>query len=298
MRAVSLNISLLLLLALSLLSCDKTPRGVLSVNDMAELIVDLQLADAYIENNSAEFETDSSKLIIKQSVFKKHGITAQEYDSSLVWYAHNMEDYIKAQDKAVGILKQRYDKLDKDRRDNEPSLAGLDERQDGNTRRVAMPEGARGASRPGKLKKLSTDVKNDTVDLWQGRRSYTLTSGARRGFITFDMPPDANKRSGDRYQLGYKLFRGANQFKVCLSVDYTDGSTSQITRGSNSDGWVTVDLQSDTTRKVRRIYGYVSYDIKRGQVAYVDSLTLMRTRMNPGNYGLIHGQRLLERRKK
>ena len=154
MRAVSLNISLLLLLALSLLSCDKTPRGVLSVNDMAELIVDLQLADAYIENNSAEFETDSSKLIIKQSVFKKHGITAQEYDSSLVWYAHNMEDYIKAQDKAVGILKQRYDKLDKDRRDNEPSLAGLDERQDGNTRRVAMPEGARGASRPGKLKKL------------------------------------------------------------------------------------------------------------------------------------------------
>ncbi|MBR5171065.1 MAG: DUF4296 domain-containing protein [Muribaculaceae bacterium] len=298
MRAVSLNISLLLLLALSLLSCDKTPRGVLSVNDMADLIVDLQLADAYIESNAAEFDSDSSKLIIKQSVFKKHGITAQEYDSSLVWYAHNMEDYIKAQDKAVGILKQRYDKLDKGRKDNEPSLAGLDERQ-GGTRRVAMPEGARGASRPGKhMKKLSTDVNNDTVDLWQGRRCYALTSGAHRGFITFDMPPDANKRSGDRYQLAYKLFRGTNQFKVCLSVDYTDGSTSQIARGSNSDGWVTVDLQSDTTRKVRRVYGYVSYDIKRGQVAYVDSLMLMRTRMNLGNYGLIHGQRLLERRKK
>ena len=42
-------------------------------------------------------------------------------------------------------------------------------------------------------------------------------------------------------------------------------------------------------------YGYVSYDIKRGSTAYVDSLMLMRTHISKGNYGYIHAQRLLER---
>jgi hypothetical protein len=41
----------------------------------------------------------------------------------------------------------------------------------------------------------------------------------------------------------------------------------------------------------------VSYDMKRGRVAYVDGLSLMRTRINKSNYGLIHVQRTLERRK-
>ena len=124
-----------------------------------------------------------------------------------------------------------------------------------------------------------------------------LTAGLRRGFIAFDIPPDANKQPGDRYQLSYKLLRGGNDFKVSLNIDYSDGGTSQITRGTNSDGWVSLDIQSDTARIVRRIYGYVSYDMKRGHVAYVDSLSLMRTRINKSNYGLIHVQRSLERRR-
>ena len=84
---------------------------------------------------------------------------------------------------------------------------------------------------------------------------------------------------------------------MSLNIDYSDGGTAQITRGTNSDGWVSLDIQSDTTRLVRRIYGYVSYDIKRGRTAYVDSLMLMRTRLNKSNYGLIHVQRTFERKK-
>ena len=79
-------------------------------------------------------------------------------------------------------------------------------------------------------------------------------------------------------------------------MDYTDGGTTQLARGTNSDGWVSIDVQSDSTRKVRRVYGYVSYDIKPGHVAHVDSLSLMRTHLNPANYGIIHAQRKLERK--
>ena len=290
------HISLALLSLVLLLSCGKTPNGVMSVNEMADLIADLQLAEAYIDSHSGDFESDSSKLVIKQSVFKKHGITQQDYDSSMVWYAHNMEDYAKAYDKAVGKLKDRYDKLDKSgkgdnerSRDMDPTLA-----DNGPTRNPVPNAG----HRPKSFKKLSTDTKGDTADLWQGQRSYMLTQGARRGFITFDLPPDANKRVGDRYQLAYKLTRGGNEFKVSLNVDYTDGGTAQITRSTNSDGWVSIDLQSDTARKVRRVYGYVSYDIKRGQTAFVDSLMLFRSHLSLDNYGFIHAQRRLERNKK
>lgn len=288
------HISLALMLLVLLVSCDKAPSGVLSVNEMADLIADLQLADAYIDSHISDFDTDSSKLAIKQSVFKKHGITQQDYDSSLVWYAHNMEDYAKAYDKAVGKLKSRYDKLDKGNKggDERSGDAGMTIAQGGPTHNPTP--------RPGninrQLKNLSTDTKGDSVDLWQGQRSYMLTQGARRGFITFDIPPDANKRVGDRYQLGYKLTRGGNEFKVSLNVDYTDGGTAQIARSTNSDGWVFIDIQSDTTRRVRRVFGYVSYDIKRGQTAFVDSMMLMRTHLSLSNYGFIHAQRLLERK--
>lgn len=293
MRNILLHISLLLIIVLSLLSCGRTPRGVMSVNKMADLIVDLQLAEAYIDNHISEYTSDSSKLVLKQSVFKKHGITQQDYDSSLVWYSHNMEDYIKAHDKAIGKLKERYDKLDKLGKGENGEMAL---REKGEATPEALPQSIH-KPRGKQLGRPSIDVKGDTIDLWQGNRSYVLTQGAKRGFITFSVQPDAQYRPGDRYQLAYYLTRCNNMFKVSLNVDYTDGGSSQITRGTNSDGWVAIDVQSDSARQVRRIYGYVSYDIKRGQTAIVDSLMLLRSHMSKSNYGFINAQRKFERHK-
>jgi len=290
---------LMLLLVMSLVSCDRTPGGVLSINEMADLIVDLQLADAYIENNIYDFTTDSSKLVVKQSVFKKHGITQEDYDSSLVWYAHNMDDYIKAHDKAIGKLQEKLNKANHGV-DNEMSQPGeliVDGASQEHGPKGAIPKMQAG-KHPAALKKLGADAKSDTADLWNAPRSYMLAQGAKRGFITFEVQPGQHKRPGDRYQLVYKLARGNSSFTVSLNVDYTDGATSQMTRGTNSDGWVTVDIQSDSTRQVKRVYGYVSYDMKRGQTAYVDSLMLLRTHLDKKNYGYIHVQRLLERGKK
>ena len=295
MRTVLLHISLLLTIVTTLVSCDRTPSGVMSVNKMADLIADLQIADAYIDSHISEFNSDSSKQVIKQSVFKKHGITQQDYDSSLVWYAHNMEDYMRAYNQAIEKLQARHEKLNKGEKEGiVPTNMTVEGPIKKGPKHLAESR-ERGGIHPKRY--LSTDTKGDSADLWQGSRYYMLTSGFRRGFITFELTPDANKQPGDRYQLAYKLTRGGNDFKVSLNVDYTDGSTSQMSRGTNSDGWVTVDVQSDTARQVRRIYGYLSYDMKRGHTAHVDSLMLMRTRFNKSNYGYIHAQRLFERKK-
>lgn len=291
-----LLILLPLTLVLSLASCDRTPSGVISKSDMANLIVDLQLAEAYMENHVGDFPNDSSRLVVKQSIFKKYGITQQDYDSSLVWYAHNMDDYIKAHNQAIEKLKARHDKLDKGEKDGRMPT---DMVADGPTKqgpKLVTEQMARSRIHPKRY--ISTDTRSDSADLWKGSRFYMLTPGFRRGFITFDVMPDANKQPGDRYQLSYKLTRGGNEFKVSLNIDYTDGSTAQVARGTYSDGWVSVDVQSDTARQVRRIYGYLSYDMKRGHNAYVDSLMLQRTRYDKSRYGFINSQRLLERKKK
>ena len=294
MRRISLHITLLLAVALSLMACDKTPGGVLSVDDMADLIVDMQLAEAYIDHHHEDFPTDSAKMVMKQSVFRKHGITQQDYDSSLVWYAHNMEDYTKAYDKAILKLNKHYEKIKTGGNSMPSDLVEGPSGVDGAPTHQITPGDAKN-SRTKNYGKITSDANSDSTDLWQGRRHYTLTQGAQRGFLTFDVQPDAAKQPGDRYQLAYKLVRGGNDFKVSLNVDYTDGGTSQITRSTNSDGWVIIDVQSDTARQVRRVYGYVGYDIKRGQAAYVDSLMLIRTHLNKSNYGFIRAQRLLER---
>ena len=291
MRKALSHISLLLLMVtLSLISCGRTPHGVLSKSEMADLIVDLQIADAYIDSHGSEFPNDSSKQVLKQSIFKKHGITCPDYDSSLVWYAHNMEDYIRAHDLALLKLKERYDKLAKNDHQKAPNRLEPE----------LVDRPARGSDlRAGKKhpKALKADASGDTADLWQGQRQYMLTRGARQGFIPFDVQPDSHNKPGDRYQLVYKLTRGNNNFKVCLNVDYTDGSTSQMARNTNLDGWVAIDVQSDTARQVRRIYGYLGYDIRQAGAAYVDSLMLLRTHYDPKNYLYINGQRLLERKK-
>ena len=283
-----------LLLVWSLLSCDRTPSGVLSVNEMGDLIVDMQLAEAYIESHMQDFTDDSSKLVVKQSIFKKYGITQQDYDSSLVWYAHNMDSYIKAHDRAVGKLQSMQQKAIKSKDD---SNIGQDMELTMEGTNGAMPPRSRQIKNPS-LKKMGASTKGDSADLWDAPRCYLLAQGAKRGFITFDVRPDVNRQPGDRYQLSYKLARGGNEFKVSLNIDYTDGATAQITRGTYSDGWVAIDIQSDTARQVRRVYGYVSYDIKPGQTAYVDSLMLLRTHLSKSNYGYINAQRLMERPKK
>ena len=282
-----------LLLVWSLLSCDRTPSGVLSVNEMGDLIVDMQLAEAYIESHMQDFTDDSSKLVVKQSIFKKYGITQQDYDSSLVWYAHNMDSYIKAHDRAVGKLQSMQQKAIKSK---DESNIGQDMELTMEGTNGAMPPRSRQIKNPS-LKKMGASTKGDSADLWNAPRCYLLAQGAKRGFITFDVRPDVNRQPGDRYQLSYKLARGGNEFKVSLNIDYTDGATAQITRGTYSDGWVAIDIQSDTARQVRRVYGYVSYDIKPGQTAYVDSLMLLRTHLSKSNYGYINAQRLIERPK-
>lgn len=87
-------------LALLFFNCSTRPSHVLSDQQMEDILFDLYLSEAIKDDNYQVFNYDSIRVQeLAQSVFKKHKVTEQQFDSSLVWYAANMEKYLKILDK-------------------------------------------------------------------------------------------------------------------------------------------------------------------------------------------------------
>jgi hypothetical protein len=83
-------------LSLIFFACTTRPYSVLSEKKMEEVMFDMYIAEAEVTNNYSIFASDSSrKRQLLASVFNRHGITQEKFDSSLVWYAANLDKYLK-----------------------------------------------------------------------------------------------------------------------------------------------------------------------------------------------------------
>lgn len=79
-------------------SCSGRPSDVLSDSEMEDLLTDLQLAGAYSNRNVA-YSSDTMRMMLVNYVLDKHGVSQEQLDSTLSWYARNMDDYDKVLDK-------------------------------------------------------------------------------------------------------------------------------------------------------------------------------------------------------
>ncbi|MCQ2290546.1 MAG: DUF4296 domain-containing protein [Muribaculaceae bacterium] len=269
---------LLILIAMAavlLSGCDKAPDGVIKESDMADFLYDLYRLEAIIDMNPDAFPTDSLKRVAKQSLFKKHGITQADYDSSLVWYATNFEAYSTVHKKVIM-------RLNEDKKDLASEMAtGPQERKTDNANQQ---------------QRKMYEAKGDTADIWNDERSLMLTAGLKRGYFTFDYEPDGEHRKGDRYMLSMKMLSFNNTFGLMLAVEYSDGSVAITNRNASMDSWAELALQTDSTRNVRRIFGYINYNITSSStITFVDSIALVRTHLDRKLYPNINAQKFISR---
>lgn len=257
-----------------LASCNKAPDGVISESKMTQLIVDLNKAEYYVQSHGEEFPDDSTKMVLKQSIFAKHGVDQELYDHSLEWYGHNMDVYTDVCDRAMRQLEDEKKSLSK-RMEHEPDMPMRD-----GTMLPSMPTYA---------------SHGDTADVWQGRRSWLLTAGMQQGILPWDLQPDMESQMGDKYMLRVKVQSNGHSMTATLAADYNDGSTSTITRPLATNNWNVMTLQTDSTRQLRRIYGYIRYNMQPQTVAMIDSIALVRTHMDRSSYGLIGSQMRVHR---
>lgn len=96
---------LLALLALLPVACD-VPYGVLNQDDMAAVLTDIHLTEALV-GQQYSYNDYGTKRACFESVFQKHGITRDEFNESLEWYAHHPKVFAEVYAVTVAQLGQK-----------------------------------------------------------------------------------------------------------------------------------------------------------------------------------------------
>lgn len=262
-KTFSFIVTLLLVAAFS--SCSKTPHGVINEDEMAHLLADFAKAEELMTQNPNLFPDDSSKLILKQSILKKYDADLEKYEASLEWYAHNLKIYAKVHEEAIKIL-------EKESKDNGSNI-------NMNAGNITTSNKAY----PGTKSKYPTSGDN----VWKDPQKWVLTYAMRDGYITFDYKPERNSRKGDKYSLGFKMMNSGNSITLMLALDYQDGSTSIINRTAHVNGWSENAIQSDSSKVIKRIYGFIRYKTRPHGITFIDSTYLLRTPLDQNKYSTI-----------
>ena len=86
----------------------KRPSKVLSDDEMASLVADLEIAEGYVQTQTLG-DRDGDRLV--EYVIEKHGVSREEFDSTMAWYGRNVDVYYDIIPKVEQQLEQRRRKL-------------------------------------------------------------------------------------------------------------------------------------------------------------------------------------------
>ncbi len=187
MRRAGLLLAVALFVGAILGGCRKQPEGVLSQEDLAQVLADLHMADGVASTNYSQFPDDSSRMALKQSVLMAHGVTQQQLDTSFMWYGKNLDRYMEVCDRVIEILEERQSDI------------------------------AAGAS-------SQIAIAGDSVELWNSVSHIIGSPRMLSKIITFNIDPDTTWHPGDIYTLRYKVINSRNRVASRILADYTDGT--------------------------------------------------------------------------
>lgn len=228
--------------------CNSAPGYVIPQDKMARLLADIHIGESIVESNREEYEIDSVKKALKQSIYIKHNVSQEQVDTSFVWYGQNIEEYIEVYDKVIAILEE-------------------------DIRNVKVP-----------IDNMQFVVAGDSADAWPGLRYRLLTALAPDRYLSFSINRDENWKNGDIYEWKFKLINNQTSINWTIGVDYADGSSEYKNIIVSQDGWHDITLYCDSTKSHSRVYGIAVADLKYHDRIHVDSISLVRTRLNPQVY--------------
>ncbi len=241
-----------ILAALLLVACSKTPKGIISEGNMAELLADMSEGDAVVELNRDAYANEDARKALKQSILMKHGYTQEDFEKSLMWYGHNLDIYDEVYEDAITILEQRQ----------------------------------RDAKKEAKAAGEKLIAAGDSVDIWQ--LSHSLMFDRRQNGETvqldFSFNSDSEMRKGDRYEWRMFIVNSKNAAHLLLGVDYADGTTEYQTLSLMPESTSPIVLQTDSTRAPKRVYGYLDYRMATESSVIVDKISLSRSRLRSETY--------------
>jgi len=244
------NLILVAGIMLLLSSCDGRPKGVLSLNDMTDVLTEMHKTDASLNERGLAYGHYTDKAPYYKFIFKKYGISKAQFDSSLVWYSKNPR-----------IFGNMYDKV----------LINL------TTLQKDVKNGKYHAVDTLDLRKMSTFI-------WNKRPKYLLTKDSSRTHLNFEII-DSNFMFGDVYVMKF-LQRIAPEDsckkpRVVFRINYENGKTDSIYSKAYNDSLLrryTIRFKAFRKLKIKSVSGELlaSKTYKGKQNSVTDSISLMR----------------------
>lgn len=228
---------------LALSSCSDRPSNVLDEDDMVDLMVDMELAEAYYEQDSRSSSADD-RIEFGKRVLQKHGVSAETLDTTLAWYGRNLDEYTELFAKVDKKIEKRKKKL--------MEVPGQEERP-----------------------------KSET-DLWIFSSHIMLSELSGQNLYSFSIPNvDLNK--GDKLKFSFYLPNSVG-LKTTLGVEYADGFGEAEVNNSTSGKSIEMELQTDTAREVKRVFGWLNLKESTNYPVFIDSLALKTMQMDSATY--------------
>lgn len=221
MRRIAL-LSLLVLLA----ACKPSiPKQYLQPDEMEDILFDYHVGMGMAEQAKGNYAYN--KIKFKNEVFKKHGITEAEFDSSMVYY---MQHTLLLSD----IYKDLQERLGKE----------------------AMKYGAS----EGEVNQYVTiSNSGDTANIWRDSPTAFLMTVAPYNKITFEIPSDSSFYDGDSFVFGLTstfVYQEGSKDGVMLVASHYEDTTLVQTGHFTSDGVTQVRLQPHEG-KLKSLQGFI-----------------------------------------
>lgn len=242
---------LLIALALLTAACNRTPAPVLDEEKLARLLVDLELADAYSDEQRVKvFDNDSIRLALRESVLAKHNVNEATLDTSLRWYGAHLPLLIKVYERADSILSDSVRAIDLEERTMLAAAAG------------------------------------DSTQMWRLAPSLPMEDS---DFLSFELEADSTWERGDVFEWKFAIHNLRREpVSVTLGAEYKDRAQTvnaqSMTRENRDNNHYSLLLQLDRQKSPKRIFGYVRIPLDSGRRVFVDSITLTRTRLVEEDY--------------
>lgn len=238
-----------ILLAFGMAACQvKRPDTVIPDAKMENVLYDFHIAKAMGEE--VPYSESYKRVLYIESVYRKHGITKADFDTSMVWYARHPDALTKVYEKVNARLKAE---------------------RDGINHLIALRDNKPKESLPG-----------DSVDVWIGRRIYHLSGAPLGNKLTFTLPSDTNFKDRDtlRWTVRFRFLNGTPDSLhaplMAMQVFYAKDTLNGMLKVKRS-GTETVSLFADTLGEIKEIRGFIYYPAQKPvQDVLADRISLMR----------------------
>lgn len=253
------NLLAAIALAVVVMACNRVPDTVIQPDNMAELMADVRVADAVIAVNPTQYSAPGTREALRQAVFDRHGVTKEQFDSSLVWYGHNMNIYQDVADRTIEILEGRLERVN------------------------------------GVVAEAAMSVAGDSVDVWQRPSALIVNNFSPSQYITFNLTADRNWQRGDFFTWNARLAVPPVSATWSMTAEYSDGTIETVIASLDVTelNRQSITFFTDTTRTAVALSGWLYLGVEGRRPVVVDSLSLTRSRITMPNQPYRRMQRRL-----